>query len=376
MDFETAAMLEDGEIDEDEIYIPLERPINNVVKPELLPNFNDKNSDNDSECEWSIQSDTDSDGPPLQAKKPKFRPKKIFPQRPKRKKYDIWSSCAQEDVLAETLNTCDVSKFDRSRDVETYGSYDLRHKIRKNTKRRHNERNKGSKFSSPKKEDSDEDEVKGSARVVADLVTNVNNTDEEIAKDIANKLCEEKDDLILRIVKIAGKQKAIEIFNKTKEVELDGGILIMNRTRRRTPGGVFLFLLKKDEHLPMDQQRIIFSESRQEQLRERRALQKAKLKSIKEKYGLKKKSETLPEMPLPELLSRRDLILLKLSPKREPESESEEYVNNPPPSPVTDGKETSNDGMNEEPISQPSRSLNSYNDDFLDMGCDVETDMF
>lgn len=196
MDVETAAMLEDGEIDEDEIYIPLERPINNVVKPELLPNFNDKNSDNDSECEWSSQSDTDSDGPPLQAKKPKFRPKKILPQRPKRKKYDIWSSRAQEDVLAETLNTCDVSKFDRSRDVETYGSYDLRHKIRKTNKRRHNERNKGIKFSSLKKQDSDEDEVKGSARVIADLVINVNNTDEEIAKDIANKLCEEKDDLI------------------------------------------------------------------------------------------------------------------------------------------------------------------------------------
>lgn len=196
MDVETAGMLEDGEIDEDEIYIPLERPINNIVKQELPTNFNDKISDNDSECEWSSQSDTDSDGPPLQAKKPKFRPKKILPQRPTRKKYDIWSSCAQEDVLAETLNTCDVSKFDRSRDVETYGSYDLRHKIRKNNKRRHNERKKGTKFSSFKKEDSDEDEVKGSAREIADLVTTVDNTDEEIAKDIANKLCEEKDDLI------------------------------------------------------------------------------------------------------------------------------------------------------------------------------------
>lgn len=44
-------------------------------------------------------------------------------------------------------------------------------------------------------EESDDD-IKGSARKMLGLVTTVANTDEEVAKDIANKLCEEKDDLL------------------------------------------------------------------------------------------------------------------------------------------------------------------------------------
>lgn len=44
-------------------------------------------------------------------------------------------------------------------------------------------------------EESDDD-IKGSARKLLGLVTTVANTDEEVAKDIANKLCEEKDDLL------------------------------------------------------------------------------------------------------------------------------------------------------------------------------------
>jgi len=40
-----------------------------------------------------------------------------------------------------------------------------------------------------------------SFREVFDLSTDVNNTDEEIANDIANKLLEEKDDLICKVIK-------------------------------------------------------------------------------------------------------------------------------------------------------------------------------
>lgn len=125
---------------------------------------------------------------------------KPLKQQTKRKKYDIWSSHVQEDVLAETLISCDVSRIDRSRDVESYNHFDLRHKIKnkQGNKRRHDQRNK--KFSLERKDDSDDEDIKGSKRIILDLDIGVDITDEELAKDIANKLCEEKDDLMCMLL--------------------------------------------------------------------------------------------------------------------------------------------------------------------------------
>ena len=37
---------------------------------------------------------------------------------------------------------------------------------------------------------------------------------------------------------------ALELFAKTQAVEMDGGMMIKNGARRRTPGGVYLHLLR------------------------------------------------------------------------------------------------------------------------------------
>ncbi|NXP64692.1 PHAX protein, partial [Chloropsis cyanopogon] len=68
--------------------------------------------------------------------------------------------------------------------------------------------------------------------------------EEKVADEIAYRLCEPKKDLIARVVKIIGKRKAIELLMETAEVEQNGGLFIVNGTRRRTPGGVYLNLLK------------------------------------------------------------------------------------------------------------------------------------
>ena len=46
------------------------------------------------------------------------------------------------------------------------------------------------------------------------------------AKEIAFKLHEDKIDLILRCVQLLGKERVIELFQSTKEVENDGGIMV------------------------------------------------------------------------------------------------------------------------------------------------------
>ncbi|XP_077200562.1 phosphorylated adapter RNA export protein isoform X2 [Paroedura picta] len=88
---------------------------------------------------------------------------------------------------------------------------------------------------------------KGSCEITED------DTEEKVADEIAYRLFEPKKDLIVRVVKIIGKKKAIELLMETAEVEQNGGLLIMNGSRRRTPGGVYLNLLKNTPNITGEQ---------------------------------------------------------------------------------------------------------------------------
>lgn len=161
--------------------------------------------DSESEDELASASDSDSDSdcqiPQVKKPKIKLKPRMRKMQNPKRKKYDIWSTRVQEDVLAETLNSCDVTYKDRSRDVESY-DYTLGQKIyggaenRASNKRsradRHNPKLRLTKRSCS----SERNDVNSAPRHILDLNVTCENTPEEIAMDMANKLYEEKEDLI------------------------------------------------------------------------------------------------------------------------------------------------------------------------------------
>lgn len=57
---------------------------------------------------------------------------------------------------------------------------------------------------------------------------------------------------------IIGKEKAIHFFQKTRKIEEDGGMMIMNGSRRRTTGGIYFWLVKNDKHIPQEKIREIF----------------------------------------------------------------------------------------------------------------------
>lgn len=73
-----------------------------------------------------------------------------------------------------------------------------------------------------------------------------------------------------RVVDIIGKQKAIDFFQKTKKIEEDGGMLIMNGSRRRTAGGVYFWLVKNDKHIPQEKIREIFYYDQKESSEQRK----------------------------------------------------------------------------------------------------------
>jgi hypothetical protein len=50
---------------------------------------------------------------------------------------------------------------------------------------------------------------------------------------------------IVRSVEILGMEEAQEIFVQTQQIEASGGMLTADNSRRRTPGGVYHFLVKK-----------------------------------------------------------------------------------------------------------------------------------
>lgn len=361
---------EEGELfDDSDNYTPLERPANYAaVQPNLKfpPNLE---SDSESSKQSTSDSESDSDKE-LRKKRPKIKPKLRKPVRSLRQnKYSIWSTHIQEDVLADTLNTCDVTLKDRSRNIESY-DYSLGRKTNKRTIGDRNNR----KIRLVNASRSDTDDIKGTARTLLSLTVSLENTEEEIARDLANKLCEEKEDLIYKIVNVAGKEKAIHVFNEVKRIENEGGMLIMNQSRRRTPGGVYLFLIKHDNNLTQEQHSLIFEDERQRYRDETKKKKKKKVDRMKQQIAASRKH-------LPELLTKAELCVQKLVTDNDRSLKKSEPVDviNPPPTPETDCHDNSGDGIdqpNDVNLPLNARGSQDYNDDFLDLGSVNDMDLF
>ncbi|KAJ7392167.1 hypothetical protein OS493_013539 [Desmophyllum pertusum] len=71
------------------------------------------------------------------------------------------------------------------------------------------------------------------------LKVTLDDPEEAVAKEIAEKLNEAKTMLIERVVTCIGCEKALKLFKDTKEVQKHGGMWTQDRQRRRTSGGIF-----------------------------------------------------------------------------------------------------------------------------------------
>ncbi|XP_053200123.1 phosphorylated adapter RNA export protein [Scomber japonicus] len=98
--------------------------------------------------------------------------------------------------------------------------------------------------------------------------------DEKVVDEIAHRLQEPKVDLIQRVVNVVGKKKAIELLGETATLEESGGVYTMDGSRRRTPGGVYLNLLKNTPSITKAQIREIFFDETQKECKNKKAAQK------------------------------------------------------------------------------------------------------
>uniref|UniRef100_G3Q736 Phosphorylated adapter RNA export protein n=1 Tax=Gasterosteus aculeatus aculeatus TaxID=481459 RepID=G3Q736_GASAC len=107
--------------------------------------------------------------------------------------------------------------------------------------------------------------------------------EDRVTDEIAHRLQEPKKDLIVRIVKIIGKKKAIELLGETATLEESGGVYTMDGSRRRTPGGVYLNLLKNTPSISKSQVRKVFAEEQEKECKSKKAAQKRRRHMVAKK---------------------------------------------------------------------------------------------
>merc|ERR1712037_500687 len=89
----------------------------------------------------------------------------------------------------------------------------------------------------------------GEPKQIVDIaeISLVEGSDEDFGEEVAERLKEDKEEMMVELVKAVGRKVVWEFFKDTQKVEREGGMVISNGARRRTPGGVMLHLLRKTE---------------------------------------------------------------------------------------------------------------------------------
>merc|ERR1712004_212787 len=225
------------------------------------------------------------------------------------------------------------------------------------------------------------------------------NKAEILGDELAAKLSEPKMELMVGVVDLVGHEVAVELFNKTKEVEAQGGMMIKNGERRRTPGGVFLQLLRdygqdeKEARVNHKHVKLFFAQSNRDFQGARKAKKhstknkdfKSELEAFrkmsKHKATKQKEEETEAAMtikeelkPLPDILS---CVAQRMSNSSSTASSSSEERKLAIESTTGTNLAASSSSFTEPPLTEAppnsvERIVNSYDDDFLNTEYETE----
>lgn len=83
-----------------------------------------------------------------------------------------------------------------------------------------------------------------------------------LAGAMAEALSEPKVELIEKVLEEVGAAKAIQVFHETAKVQTKGGMRTLRGDRLRTPGGVFLFLVREDSAVSAPAKHRLFVEEK------------------------------------------------------------------------------------------------------------------
>jgi len=77
---------------------------------------------------------------------------------------------------------------------------------------------------------------------------------QEVITYISERLQEPQVRIVRAVVDFLGTEVAYELLDQTEQIQSQGGMIVPDTGRPRTPGGVYLTLLKQASHLPRDAQ--------------------------------------------------------------------------------------------------------------------------
>src|SRR5713226_6427402 len=89
---------------------------------------------------------------------------------------------------------------------------------------------------------------------MSDEQSATNMTADEVEQTIAAHLGESEAEplqLLHKVVKKLGPEQALAFLKETQEIEAQGGLLLPDGSRRRTPGGVFFYLVRTKAPKPV-----------------------------------------------------------------------------------------------------------------------------
>jgi phosphorylated adapter RNA export protein len=189
----------------------------------------------------------------------------------------MWRAMLQEECLTENLQTFDVCasrKRKHERGAESYdfqlAQNDLNDKRKRfdNDSSSSNNSNKGEKRQIKKAKHRNKKHALQTPKILPNILISFNNSDEEYGQMMAKGLEEEKSDLIVRVVSVIGKDESLKLYSATQNIEKKGGMMTINKQRRRTPGGIFLWLLKTSNKIEESKKKEIFEGDKEKQMQD------------------------------------------------------------------------------------------------------------
>ncbi|XP_037945944.1 phosphorylated adapter RNA export protein [Teleopsis dalmanni] len=353
--------LEDGELldpDSSNDYEPLQRR-NTFTKSTENKNKLSSDSENSSDNSFS-GLETFRVERKVQKKRPiMVRVNTPNETRTKFKKNNVWAKALEEETLTETMRSINVtSDFLVERNVESYPMRYINRKRRLSSNddecfisKRHRrtasneEQDEGFDFSrlgDKPRHNKGSNKLK-KQRYIPDLKDIEGRDATDIAHEIAENLHEHKSDLIERILNILGVDIPIEIYKKTQAIEEEGGMMVLNGTRRRTSGGVYFYLLKGDSRVSKEKHDEIFEFDKEKNSKW--------AKSIKDEARDRKVEELKQRLKDHDFSNSKNNFLLGSDLSAENQSGN---LSNPPPSPV--GNDNSSNVVPEVNLQSPVRS--------------------
>ncbi|KAG0725008.1 Phosphorylated adapter RNA export protein [Chionoecetes opilio] len=157
-----------------------------------------------------------------------------------RRRNNIWSSVMEEQVLSQEIGGFGLKRrLDQGdRSVETYDyvaarQYQLDHPDSEDEEAEEEEDEETKKKRMNRKRHVKErlvhrkSKTKGGKRELVEVEVGEAMTDEEVGRTIAEGLMERKPELIVRVVEVLGREKALDLYKDTQELERDGGMLVV-----------------------------------------------------------------------------------------------------------------------------------------------------